>query len=89
MGWIIGIVLLVVVAGALWGVWAVRAKARHDILQRLRPGVRFRARDESGATYFGECVRVLDDETIEAVLSRGSGREKKKVPIRQIFTLGS
>jgi hypothetical protein len=90
MGWVVGIGLVVIGAVVFWIVQSGRAKAQHAILLQLRPGVRFKARDNSGATIVGECVKVTDSNTVEAFYTKGSGsrREKGTVPIRKIFDVG-
>jgi len=92
MGWAIVIGLLVVVVVVIAIVRFTRAKAEHEILQRLRPGVRFKAHGDGGKTLVGECIRIADDKTIEAfytVKDSGSRREKGLIPIHKIFEVGS
>lgn len=91
MVWIVGIGLAVIAVVALWIVFYGRARTRHDILQKLRAGVRFKAHDDSGGTITGECTRVIDAGTIEALYSKspGSRREKGTIPIHRIFDVSS
>ena len=91
MGWAVGIGLVVLVAVVIWIVQSRRAGAEHAILQKLRPGARFKAHDASGSTISGECTKVIDASTIEAIYVKGPGarREKGTIPVHKIFDVSS
>ncbi len=73
-----------------WLTWAGESestKSKKAILAKLRPGVRFRAHGSMGTAMEGRCIRIIDDDTIEAYVGyadRPDGRETGPFPISSI-----
>ena len=61
------------------------------ILRRLKPGVKFKARDAEGNVIVGQCVRIIDPETMEAIYKKESGSSAKqgKLPTSKIFQISA
>jgi hypothetical protein len=87
------VAFLVVLIGVFWGVIkkenAKTAKASQELLEKLGPGVYFRAHGSMGTPMRGRCIRVIDNYTIEASVGYAdqSSRETGPFPISNIDSI--
>ena len=90
MWWII-IGILVVIAVVFGVVLSRQSAARHLILRRLKPGVKFKAHDAEGNVIIGQCVRIIDPETMEAVYRKESESTTRqgKLPTSRVIKVSS
>jgi hypothetical protein len=84
---------LALIAFWKWMTWAGKAepsKSRKAIASKLRPGVRFRAHGSMGTAMEGRCIRIIDDDTIEAFIGyadQPGQRETGSFPISSIDSI--